>query len=131
VTNINPNSTTLNKVGTGGKGSSKIRKMTVHLTSVDAPGATCDDGEDSGPVEVNLRMVDDDGDVLIDSAKTATCNGGAQKVDRKVLIESPLNCAGSVVPSGRGGFTAGVIRATGSAPGTADYVEDLTINCHE
>ena len=72
-----------------------------------------------------------DGDVLIDSAKTATCNGGAQKVDRKVLIQSPLNCAGSVVPSGPSGFTAGVIRATGSAPGTADYVEDLTINCHE
>ena len=131
MTNINPNSTTLNKVATGGKGASKFRKMTVHLTTVDAPGATCDLGENSGPVEVNLRMVDDDGDVLIDSHKTVTCNGGSRRMERDVLFQSPLNCAGSVAPSGPSGFTAGVIRATGSTPGTVDYVEDLTINCHE
>jgi hypothetical protein len=132
VTNINPNSTTLKNVAEGGKGSDTVRKMTVHLTTVDAPGRTCDDGESSGPVPVNLRMVDDDGDVLIDSAKIAECNGGSKKVTREVLIQGPLNCEGSAVPSGSpSGSSTGVIKATGSAPGTADYVEDLTIRCRE
>jgi len=131
VTNINPNSITLNKVASGGKGSDKIRNMTIQLRTVDAPGATCDRGETSGPVDINLKMVDDDGDVLIDSSKQTVCDGGPKKQDRDVLIQSPVNCAGSAVPDGPSGSTAGVITATVSAPGTGDYVEELTINCHE
>jgi hypothetical protein len=131
VVNINPNSTTLNKVATGGKGSEKTRKMTIHLATVDAPGRTCDDGESSGPVEINLKMVDDTGDVLIDSAKVAVCNGDPKKMERNVPFQSPLNCAGSATPSGPSGFTTGIITATASAPGTGDYTEDHKINCHE
>jgi hypothetical protein len=74
-------------------------------------------------------MVDDDGDVLIDSAKTVVCSGGSQKSTREVYFQSPLNCEGSAVPDPP--FSSGVITATGSAPGTADHVEDLTIKCNE
>jgi hypothetical protein len=129
VTNINPNSTNLTKVGTAGKGSSTTRKVSIHLNTVDAPGATCDAGENSGPVRINLKMVDDDGDVLIDSAKIVVCNGGGNKLNREVFFQSPLNCKDSAVPSGPG-LSTSVITATGSARGTPDYVEEHTINCH-
>jgi hypothetical protein len=104
--------------------------MSIHLSTVDAPGATCDAGENSGPVRVNLKMVDDDGDVLIDSAKIVVCNGGANKLNREVFFQSPLNCKDSAVPTGPG-LSTSVITTTGSAPGTGDYVETHTINCLE
>jgi hypothetical protein len=75
-------------------------------------------------------MVDDDGDVLIDSAKTFVCSGGPQKLSRTVLFQGPLNCADSEVPGGQTPTTSGVITATGSATGSPDYVEELTINCN-
>ncbi len=132
MTNINPNSITLRNTASGGKGSDAVRKITVHTETVDAPGATCDEGETSGPVQVHLRMVDDDGDVLIDSAKTIVCTGAGpaqQKVTRTVLFQSPTNCENSAVP--RGAHSSGVITATGSAAGSPDYVESHTILCHE
>ncbi len=131
MTNINPNSTTLTKVASAGKGSNTTRKMSVHLATVDAPGATCDAGESSGPVRINLRMVDDDGDVLIDSAKIVVCNGGGQnKLDWEVFFQSPLNCKDSAVPTGPGP-SKGVVTATGSAAGTPDYVQSHTIICQK
>jgi hypothetical protein len=33
-------------------------------------------------VGINLKMVDADGDVLIDSSKEAVCNGGSKEQDR-------------------------------------------------
>jgi hypothetical protein len=121
----------LNKVSTGGKQSSITRRMNVQIRAVDAPGATCDLGETSGPVKINLRMVDDDGDVLIDSAKTAVCEKGGQKqMVRTVPIQGPLNCKDSAVPVGT---SSGVITATGSSSsfGVSDYVELLTVSCTE
>jgi hypothetical protein len=128
VTNINPNSTTLVKVASGGKGSDTVRRMTVHLRTVDAPGRTCDVGESSGPVKINLKMVDDTGDILLDNAKTVVCDGGPQRLVRNVPFRSPKNCEGGVVPSGR---SVGVITASASAPGTGTYTEDQAINCNE
>ena len=129
MTNINPDTINLNKVGTGGKNSDRIMKMLIKTRTVDAPGQRCDVGEDSGPVQINLRMVDDDGDELVNSAKTIVCNHGPQGSTRDVLVQSPVNCAGSVVPDG---YSSGVITATGTgSPGTPDYVEELTINCTE
>ena len=128
VTNINPGTLNLNKVSTGGKQSSETRRMNVQIRAVDAPGATCDLGETSGPVKINLRMVDDDGDVLIDSAKIAVCeNGGQKQMVRSVLVQ-PKNCKDSAVPAGT---SSSFITATGSAFGAPDYVELLTINCNE
>ena len=102
--------------------------MVMQIRTVDAPGATCDDGENSGPVPINLRMVDDDGDVLIDSSKIFVCNGGANQLDRSVLIQGPLNCKDSAVPDGS---SSSIITVTGSAPGTPAYVEAHAINCSE
>ena len=103
--------------------------MNVQLRAVDAPGATCDIGESSGPVKINLKMVDDDGDVLIDSAKIAVCEGGGgqKQMVRSVFVQ-PKNCKDSAVPVGT---SSSFITATGSAFGAPDYVELLTINCND
>jgi hypothetical protein len=119
----------MKNVAEGGKGSDAVRKITVQVRAVDAPGATCDLGETSGPVPVNLRMVDDTGDVLVDSAKIMVCESGvSSKMTREVFFQSPLNCKDSVVPAGVN--STGVITATGSTPGTADFVVDHNGRCN-
>lgn len=119
----------MRNVASGGKGSDTIRKVSIHIATVDAPGATCDAGEHSGPVPVNLRMVDDDGDVLVDSAKIVVCVAGqAQKMDREIFFQSPLNCANSAVPARAN--SNGVITVTGSTPGTSDFVGDHNGRCN-
>jgi hypothetical protein len=129
VTNITPQTTNLDDVGTGGKNSSRTRRINVQVRTVDAPGETCDPGETSGNQRINLHMVDDDGDVLVDSAKDVVCSGRTQHVVRSVFFQGPLNCKDSEVP-GRGPPTStGIITATGSASGTADYVNEMEINC--
>ena len=106
------------------------KRIILQVRTVDAPGATCDRGENSGPQQINLKMADDDGNVLIDSAKILVCGGGAQQLIRTVLVQGPLNCKDSAVPAGT---SSGFITATGSTSsiGVADYVELLTINCTE
>jgi hypothetical protein len=42
-----------------------------------------------------------------------------------------LNCENGAVPSPKPGFSLGTITSTGSAPGTADYVESTRIKCFE
>jgi hypothetical protein len=75
-------------------------------------------------------MVDDDGDIMIDSSKTVVCNGGQQKSTREVFFQSPIHCEDSDVPDPPS--STGVITATASgSPGTDDHVEDLTIRCNE
>jgi hypothetical protein len=103
--------------------------MTMITHAVDAPGATCDRGEFSNPTSINLRMVDDDGDVLVDSSKTIVCEGGGKttNVKRKVFFRGPENCEGSVAPSIK---STGTITSTGTgSAGTPDYVEDTAITC--
>jgi len=99
------------------------------VRTVDAPGETCDAGETSGPRKINLRMVDDDGDVLIDSAKELVCTGKTQHVVRTVLFQGPLNCKDSVEPAKGPPTSTGIITATGSAEGTADFITEIEINC--
>ena len=81
-------------------------------------------------MSVNLLMVDDDGDVLINSAKIAVCKGGSSKVTRNVLHKSPDNCKDSAVPASAGPNPS-TITATATVLGTGAYVEELTINCHK
>jgi hypothetical protein len=132
VQNINPNQVVLQNVGTGGKASSATRKMVVTVQAVDAPGATCDPGEFSDPTSVNLKMEDDRGNILIDSAKTVVCEQGVTKnLKRNVFFRSPLNCENGALPPPKPDFSLGTITATGSAPGTADYVEGIKIKCFE
>jgi hypothetical protein len=104
--------------------------MIVH--AVDAPGATCDPGEFSNPTAVNLRMEDDSGNILVDSAKTIVCEQGVTvNLKRIVFFRGPLNCENGAVPSPKPGFSLGTITSTGSALGTADYVESTSIKCFE
>jgi hypothetical protein len=132
VQNINPNQVVLQNVGTGGKGADSTRKMVMIVHAVDAPGATCDPGEFSAPTLVSLKMEDDGGNILIDSAGTVVCEQG-MSVDLKwnVSFQGPSNCEDGAVPPPKPGFSVGTITSTGSASGTADYVENTSIKCFE
>ena len=102
------------------------------VQAVDAPGATCDPGEFSAPTLVNLKMEDDSGNILIDSAKTVVCKHGVTTAEkRSVFFQGPMNCENGAVPSTMPGFSLGTITSTGSAPGTTDYVESTGIKCFE
>jgi len=132
VQNINPNQVVLRNVGTGGRGSDSTRKMIMTYHAVDAPGATCDPGEFSAPTRINLKMEDDSGNILIDSAKTIVCEQGVtMQLERNVFFQGPLNCANGAVPPPKPGFSVGTITSTGWAPGTADYIEGINIKCFE
>jgi len=106
--------------------------MVMIIHAVDAPGATCDPGEFSDPTPVNLKMEDDSGNILIDSAKTVVCEQGVTTaLKRNVFFQGPSNCENGAVPSAKPGFSLGTIMSTGSAPGTADYVESTGIKCFD
>ena len=130
--NVNPNQTTLHGVGDGAKGFSGNRQMRIVFNTADAPGATCELGEASAPTSVHLNMVDDNGEILTDSAKTMVCrNKGPNDLPtakRKVFWEGPKNCENSAIPTG-GKATNGDITATVSIAGQPDYVEVLNIKC--
>ena len=84
------------------------------------------------PTPVNLKMEDDRGNILIDSAKTIVCEQGeTRSVKRSVFFRGPLNCENGTVPLPKPGFSVGAITSTGSALGAADYVEDIRIKCFE
>jgi hypothetical protein len=132
VQNINPNQVVLQNVWTGGKNSNTTRKMVVTLTAVDAPGATCDPGEFSAPTRINLKMEDDGGNILTDSSKIVVCEHGVTtNLKRDVFFQGPLNCENGAVPPPKPGFSLGTITSTGSAFGTADYVESTRLKCFE
>jgi len=133
VQNINPNQVVLQNVGTGGKGAKSTRKMVVTVHAVDAPGVTCDPGEFSNPTAVNLKMEDDRGNILIDSAKTVVCKqGGVTNLKRNVFFQGPLNCENGAVPPPKPDFSLGTITSTGSGSvGTSVYVENTKIKCFE
>jgi hypothetical protein len=77
-------------------------------------------------------MEDDGGNILIDSAKIIVCkHGGTAILKRDVFFQGPLNCENGAVPASKKGFSLGVITSTGSASGTADYVESTVIKCFE
>jgi hypothetical protein len=133
IQNINPNQVVLQNVGAGGKGSDRIRKMVMTLTAVDGPGATCDPGEFSDWTLVNLKMVDDDGDVLVDRYEWVVCEGGGvtTTVKRDVFFQGPMNCENGAVPPPKPGFSLSTITSTGWVFLTANYVENTSIKCFE
>ena len=89
-------------------------------------------GVSKDPPRIQLKMEDDRGNVLIDSAKVVVCEQGeTTNLRRSVLFQGPLNCEDGAVPPPKPDFSLGTITATGSAPGTADYVESIRIKCFE
>ena len=109
------------------------KKVVMIVQAVDAPGATCDPGEFSNPTSVNLMMVDDNGDGVFNDGKNIVCEGGGVTTNVKldVFFQGPLNCENGAVPPPKPDFSLGTITSTGSAPLTADYVEDIKIKCFE
>jgi hypothetical protein len=106
--------------------------MVMIVNAVDAPGATCDPGEFSDPTSVKLKMEDDSGNILVDSATTIVCEQGvATNLKWNVFFQGPLNCENGAVPQPEPGFSIGTMTSTGSAPGTADYVESTSIKCFD
>ena len=127
---VDPAAINLRNVATGGKGASAVRKMKVLLQAEDAPGKKCNGNDASAPTSVNLRMVDDDGDVLIDSAKIVVCKARDRvptTVSRDVFVQGPLNCPNSEVPPSP--HATGDITATVSIAGQPDYVETIRLKC--
>jgi len=78
-------------------------------------------------------MVDDDGNGVFNDGKTVVCEGGGVATDVKldVFFQGPLNCENGAVPPPKPGFSVGTITSTGSASGTAEYVESIKIRCFE
>jgi hypothetical protein len=77
-------------------------------------------------------MEDDRGNILIDGAETVVCEQGVTtNAKRDVFFRGPENCENGAVPPPKPDFILGTIASTGSAPGTADYVESIKIKCFE
>lgn len=78
-------------------------------------------------------MVDDDGDILVNTSKTIVCDGDTStNVKFGVEFEGPLNCKDSAVPTGAGSSprSTDVIRSTGSGhPSTPILFKDILIKC--
>ena len=96
------------------------------------PGAKCVGNKTSAPGTVNLKMVDDDGDVIIDDGKTFVCRARDQEVGMKrtVFFKSPLHCEGSAAPSGNQP-TNGAVATTISVPGGPDFETTVNLRCHD
>jgi hypothetical protein len=104
--------------------------MNVTGQTVDAPGARCKPNEFSEPTPINLRMVDDGGDVIIDRSKTIVCSGRPNvmwHVKIGVTVKGPENCKDGVVPASQSTGNIATT-ATGSA-GTATFVGNTKIKC--
>ena len=121
----------LRNVDMGGKGSDARRDVTLVYETVDADGRSCDAGELSDSTRFNLMMVDDDGDMLMNSGKTIQCKGPSRtrkNLKRSIWFQSPVNCAGSDEPEGR--FSRGDITATMmGSPGTEEVVGTISLRC--
>jgi len=124
----------LRNVADGGKGSSNTRKVSIYYHTDDAPGRRCNGNEASEPTLLNLKMVDNDGDILIDDGKTVVCRArdkqvGALTLTREVFFQGPKNCLDSAVPTGKG-FTDGPVTATASIP-YQELVGEVNVKCRE
>ena len=103
-----------------------------HLQALEAPGARCNPNESSEPTSINLRMVDDGGDVIIDRSKTVVCTGQPNvttNVKIGVTFRGPDNCKDGVVPANQ---STGNITSTGTgSAGTAAFVRNVKIKCRK
>jgi len=100
--------------------------------AVDAPGAKCKPNQFSDPTPINLRMVDDTGDVLIDRSKTIVCSGRPNElttVKFPVRFVGPNNCKDGVAPDGNKLSTGTITNTATGSPGTVVYVDTTTIKC--
>jgi hypothetical protein len=101
-TNIVPagNLVVLKNTSTGGKGSELARSVSVILNARDVTPGSCPPGSSSDPVTVSLRLVDDDGDTILnESSKSGfVCTAGTSTNAKFTAFYRVENCKGSVAP---------------------------------
>lgn len=90
----------LRNVATGGKGSSRTASITATLEAADAFGpGSCGFGDESALTAVNVLIVDDDGDIILNSSKNVVCKAGDKTtVKMSATYKGPKNCLDSAVP---------------------------------
>jgi cytochrome c peroxidase len=95
------NLASLKNVATGAKGSSVVRNVIVQLDAEPVTIASCPKGATSNPVDVNLLISDDDGNVIVDRTKGGFVCIGQVNVFAKfgVSFERPKNCKDSATPA--------------------------------
>ena len=91
----------LRNVGSGGKGSTLDRSLTVQLEAQEASPGSCPDGATSDPTTVDLFIEDDDGDEVFDRRKNSFVCTAGKRVHAKFVVQyrGPENCENSAVPS--------------------------------
>ncbi len=109
----------LRNVGSGGKGSTLERSLTIQLEAQEASPGSCPDGATSGPTTVSLHIEDDDGEVIFDGSKNSFVCTAGNRVNVKfgVVYRGPENCENSAVPSpqtSRGEIIVNATTAAGS-----------------
>lgn len=106
----------------------------MSAVAVDAPGAKCKPNDYSDPTPIGLRMVDDTGDILVDRSKTVVCSGRPTEVTIvkfPVKFVGPKNCKDGLVPAGKKLTTGAIATTATGSPGTADYVDTVSIKCKQ
>lgn len=91
------NLATLRETASGGEGSETTRKVGVMLRARDSAGNTCQ--PDSSAFSLRLRVVDDDGDVLLDETRESLACDARVHRERFSVHYGVANCAGSTAPS--------------------------------
>ena len=90
----------IRNTGSGGKGSSRNSSVSVILNAQDASPGSCPRGATSNPVSVRLEMVDDDGDVILNTSKGGfVCTAGKSTNAKFVARYDVTNCKDSVAPA--------------------------------
>jgi hypothetical protein len=116
-TNVSPGGVTAalrNVRPSNTKGASLTRTVTVTLKGQEDEPGTCPAGATSGPVNVDLVLVDDDGDGILDARRSGiVCTSGATTYVKFVArFDGPENCKDSEYPTP---FTRGDINVTATS----------------
>jgi len=119
------NLATLKKTASLGRGSTQTKKVGIVLKAREQTRGACRPGSSTDSYSLRLRMVDDDGDVILDEIRTGlTCDRRVGKEEFMATYEVE-NCAGSEAPSrsSAGGDTVTV------TTGDGELVASRTLKC--
>jgi hypothetical protein len=125
------NVATLRNTGDNRKGSTQDDTITVNIRAESRTPGSCTAGDSSEPINVTLRMVDDDGDVIADSTKIGYRCFGTQEGQNNLTFLARykrVNCEGSVAPPPGSGST-GEIDVTVTT-GHDEFEGTRGIECH-
>jgi hypothetical protein len=120
------NLTVLNETRSLGRGSVQTKQVGVVLKAKERSRGACRPGSSTDTFSLRLRMVDDDGDVILDETRSGlSCDRrvGRQKFTASYSVE---NCGGSEAPSRR---SAGRVTLTATTE-DGELVASRTLRCN-